>query len=976
MAEYEVTDQQMERIDAAIAGVAGEDLAAAAEGTTLHRFNMAAGLLGLLDATNLGPYRDKTLEAVDRQAYGVLSLRRSTLEALLVRLSETADMRQWFADIRARGLTRSLGSDYVAVVAGYEEFLSGPTFWGRVTGLSEEQRGAVVQREVRKLAVLDPEASQRAGIVLFFREVLRDPIHWFGKQVVTVQEQGWDRFFLLIGEAAKAVNVDDPTAADIIGDLKSGAKGAKGLKAIGETLTDPKWRRVFARHFARHGLHKSFFRAFTRGNLVGLLGDNEDTHKIRVGMKLAERLGWLRQGFPVVTAALAIGGIFATWPPIRPEGGIDLEAALGMGASTLSVASTGADLIGDLAKHLRKRAMKEVTEETIDTAAAAKHLTQQIPAPDGPVSLTRMQKLGRFFKIGGLVGDAIFIGLNLVGVVKEMRNEDHVGGWMLQGAVVAGVLGVVGGAMALSAALAPAAGVLTLLGTVLGAVFAVGGLVFGESDLTGHVRQQLTALGITEDERTVVARLTTGDGGVCSPVLLPMFPWGCLLVDGSRPPEEVRQLVAAAPTAEKVAFINQRLDRRTGRGHEQQVFDTIRYAADGPDFLALLEALDMGRVAAELEEDAQAATVMGLAARAYDAAGRAPGPAFTNQLERHCVDRREGVLERFLADVEDRVLWRVEPTAIGDAVRAYLPQRVNAAESDALVNFLLRLSPEQRNAVMEQGGVALSMQLHGRLQEDAWSRLVVHLMGPEASPRAREIAKAPHVHESATTTWVSNNLFVRHSADQVVDETASASRFDKLARVSGFLEQPFLDRRNMVYELLRAIPIEGGDFRYVVENIHAHRLMNALRDDTEAAEIMLKTLHAYLAESLPPGPAFYAQLEAYCRYQRAGVLEQFIEDVGVANYMTIDPRKLVEGSLMFEYRGVRRQERRVAYLMLHRAHPSQFARMVEIGGPRYVDMVKRSLSAEDRIALEERIRGLEEQGQDRDHQAHQQPVAQ
>ena len=920
----------MAQIDGAIARGMERGIEQAPNGGNVHKLGLALGLIGLHEATNLGPRQDQTLAELDGKARDVIALRITAVRDKLGQLLVLPEVRTWLGAVREGALREVLGSDFRGEIRKFAEHLSGFAFWRTIGGLAPTERTQRLQAELAKLTVLDPDLVPEVAVIWSAREVLTNPLPILQTATEEELEAGIELFLGALDDSgALESGVDGAKkGAWTIGVLKRAAEGAGALNVANQ----------IAKALAKVP-HRAFLAAIVSGKFEDMLdkADLPAEYKdvARHVFSVATRRAWVGSGVTTLTGLVALAVVFASWPPKDHRGNV-LWSEVGLMSANLLAGLGAVPTMAQFGKEVFAPIIKKIR---IDPSA---QLTRRIAGLARGVG-------GILTRIGPL-GDLLFAVVNVATAFKEHRNEDSFGlAAQVQQAVGNTVTAVC--AAVIIYASAPVVVVAAAAVGLVAAFYTLGvsflDAKFGESDLVGLARRNLRDLGISDAEEGTTFGVTK-------------FEANSVAANGDIEVEfrdaslhyaraEARKL---GPT-DRARVINQLADRRP-TDDEQMLICMILLdtPVEGGQLLSLLGATDPRRIAAVLRRDSQAAAVLVHTAHAYTAANESPGPALTDQLAEHMAQRREGVLEDFvtkltatpvtLDQIDLATYQRIAPAALCAACKAFLTGRPTAAESNVFATFILLTSWEQLRGLMECGGVPLVHMLEQKLRGDAWSKIQTRMLDPQAGEAVNRLATQRETLYGLTRTPLMAG-YVKMSSSVIEDRATRADRFEKLVLLSNYLDNPMVSGENVVGIVLELGSVDDGEFLYIVESSSAERIARALTDDAEAARAMVKTLTAYRSAGRPPGPALYGQLETHCRDQRAAVIDAFLDALGSPQLAELDAGRLAAAAMMFDFDGTDRHEGLVMFKMLDRTSDEQFNRVVELGHVSYLRLLKKSV---------------------------------
>ncbi|MGV3523429.1 MAG: hypothetical protein ACO1RX_04355 [Candidatus Sericytochromatia bacterium] len=489
----------------------------AGDGSPLARFESTLKLVA-----NLQDPRIKE----DPQAWDILQMRRSQIEAAYQTQIEQPEVKALFAEARSAALKETFGEDLSQRARQHAAWLLSDDFQQGLTGLPEAELSAKVQQGLSTLAALDPAMAEQVAGELFAKTLERHSLS-------SLQAEGPE------GEAARAGFGD---ALQVYLKTQQSALGM-GMQASRishmMTLSDEKMESLTkAVANLATGTH-----AKNPQELVHAMLDRVDELPADLRSDATTLIQNLRT--QNVLGALIFAGSVAGL--MRYEIPDDPKAWMGLTSASLGTAGSahfGLRLLG--------------FEKAADLA---QHINYKLP-----VGSLKIPMLGAM--AGGLSTAVEVMSLN-----EELANEDTVGAWSR----AAGVGSSVASLAAVTLMSGPAAPVVLIGSTVVGLAAWGVNSIWGESDMTGMVRQQLRQSGVRAQEEALLENTAPGQ--------LPATP------------------------LERVALINGLMDGGTQAHHETQIHDLLM-ASNDADFQQQMQSLRTKRLVAELEDDAQLLPVM------------------------------------------------------------------------------------------------------------------------------------------------------------------------------------------------------------------------------------------------------------------------------------------------------------------------------------------------------------------------------
>lgn len=197
---------------------------------------------------------------------------------------------------------------------------------------------------------------------------------------------------------------------------------------------------------------------------------------------------------------------------------------------------------------------------------------------------------------------SVNITMDSMALYDEFHNEDIAG-------MTSRAMGIGSGVASIAAATmisGPAAPVVLIGATVVGLTAWGIDAAWGESDLTGKIRQDLRHLGVSNNEERTAAQYNRISQQVNS------YGWpgmGDIPFERSASREELQSNLVTASLDDRIAVMNQLIDQHTDGYEEKQLLDTAMNVSD-KDFVALMNKANTGRLIEELESPADRKAVL------------------------------------------------------------------------------------------------------------------------------------------------------------------------------------------------------------------------------------------------------------------------------------------------------------------------------------------------------------------------------
>ncbi len=700
----------------------------------MHKLGVALTLISLLDSKSLGKHQAQSLEEYDNEARDVLEMRRAAVENVRARWARDPSVTRAMKTAREAGLRRALGNPQARIKA-FATFLVSPEFKRIAMGRRTEQRAKIFSEKIATLTSLEPDLAQDVALIWFAWEIEEDP----GRAIEEAPEceaiDAMDRVLALL------VSLSDEEAKQ---DCRapSGSNARMVPAHAMHSLANRASRRALASKLTTHFRTKSYLRELS----------NDDARLIAEANKIDPRFGrlhatlaktqWLGRGVTSFFSLWSLAVVADSFPPVDAQGNFS-KAKAAVGCSTLlSIVGTVPEMAKFADTDLAKVLGTVVTRQFKNGSVVAR--------AGGACKLAQGAKFVRFCGYLGPVGDAIALPISVSNIVAEAKNEDGVDTVIATASAVTAAAGLVGGILILAGS---GVGLPLAVGAaVAGLVLALVDTCFGESALTGQIRQDLRLLDISTAEEQAHRRLTTDTRTVTR-------GYGYMGGGGMYRATErytisdkkVRARASKATQAEKVALINQYCEGWTDGSDETLI---VQVLCDTPygnnEFLRLVEALDMRRVARELESANEAAIVMLWTAQAYANTNKPPGKPFREQLLHHAKEHRDGPIRDFLKRCKDKpeggnemkrsVYYTIEPGLIVEACKALMAGKTYGGDESAIYELLAKCSWTQFSKVFQCGGFSFVRQLEDELSTRQWQTVRSWMRNEKCSPGVRHYA--------------------------------------------------------------------------------------------------------------------------------------------------------------------------------------------------------------------------------------------
>ncbi|MBF2055056.1 MAG: hypothetical protein IGS03_16530 [Candidatus Sericytochromatia bacterium] len=663
-------------------------LASAPEDSDLADYARARRLMGML--------QDPRLASEDQEARDVLNMRRSQIEAELTRLQSSPEVVAAFEQARSDALQQTFGAEADTVAQEYANYILSDDFQQSLQGLSSEAVAERVQTELMQLNAMNPalqaevsESLQQQALIRAATEALTQPGE-AGDQAEAGVAAAIESFLSYSQTAAS-------TSRHTGNALRALSGGQHSLQEIGQAIA--------------RGTRN--IRLDDMNNGMAQVRDYLNTLPEGLRRSSLEALA-VMEGNGTLGSLIALGSVAGIARTDVPEPGDVGAWATLVGAS--------ADLVGNSNHLLRGVSHSQRIFDAMGASSMAQFMTRVGQTAD------RMDAFADLTINGARAADAINNGARFAarfpvfngiaagaGIVadgyaayQEYQNEDNLG-MAMRG------VGLASGAASLAAitVMSGPAAPITLVGATVVGLTAWGiDAMWGESDLTGQIRQDLRALGISSQEENTFRDLTT------RPVTRPQRGGGTQTHRVAVSDETIRSRAQQADNAQRVALINQYMDQWTDGDEETLIYNVLMDTptANG-EFLDLIEQLDTTTLASEMENSTRAVNLLERMGQAYLEAGREPGPAFSNYLERLATDHNASAIHSFLNRAPDEIQSAVPASVRRSMAESLMAGGTSGTEERAIYRLLNTASDAQFDTLVQEGGLDFLNQLYSELSE-------------------------------------------------------------------------------------------------------------------------------------------------------------------------------------------------------------------------------------------------------------------
>lgn len=738
MGGAKISEETWTRIEASVAEHVGAAFTKERRGTDTHKLGVALSLLAMLETGSLGKRANQTLEQYDSEARDVLALRRVLIEKQRDDWAGTEGVKRVLSKARATGIARVLGGNPGTRIEAHAEYLKSDEFLRTTRSLPDAQRAERLKVEALRIASLDSERAQEVARAWMADELQCNPLRVIRGVCEAKATRALEDVLTVL---AKLTEDNDAMRR------AAGPAGPTGAMMIPGTAI----HKLVATSAARRTMAKGLSQAMRTRSFYGSLAADDPALIARLkadrvpGAELLEKIskaGFVGRGITSFFSMWGLASVTECFPPLDADGKIRWGQLAVSTSTGLSIAGNlpdiGKFLSADIGPLLGKFLSVEFkATKVVQSACSATRVTQAA-------------KFVRVCEFLGPVGDAIALPMTFMAIGDECRNEDAVGTATSVVGFASSLAGLTGGILVLAGS-----GVglpLAVAAAFVGITAALIDAGFGESALTGKIREDLRYLGISTAADKTYQRLTTevrtvtrayggyGYGGTYT------AQQRCAVSSST-----VRERARCANIHEKVQLLTKYLEGWTTSGEEQLVWQVL---FDTPytnnEFLDLVKATDPRRIARELENDDHAAKVMIWTIRAYERAGQPIGPAFNEQLLQHCKEHHDGAVTNFHERVVvsgpsgDQISYgsyaKIDPKVIVEATKLLMSGDTNGAEERTIYRLLAKTDRPQFCKAIEHGGVRYLRQLKDELSAILWGGLHDDMTDKKSTPTVRHYA--------------------------------------------------------------------------------------------------------------------------------------------------------------------------------------------------------------------------------------------
>lgn len=580
-----------------------DKLSAAKDGSLLDRFESSLRLMSMLNNPRLKE---------DPEAYDILQMRRAQVEAEYKALTQEPEVKAAFDAAQKDALTEVFGEDIRYRSHQQAAYLLSDSFQKDLQDTPAEGIQEKVQKELSALSLLNPRLAKNIADDLIEK---------------TLRSQAL-RMIQSNGEAGDAARESLGEALGVYLKAQQSAAGI-GLQANNLTrltnLSDDRIKEItHAVAALADGTESADYNELAHSlmkKVDQLPADiQEDATRFLGHMQTQNVLG-------TVLLAGSIIGLTQRELPQDPKAWVSLTSA-SLGTASMShfaLRLAGLDEAADIVSKM--------------------HYKMPVGALKVPVLSS--------------VLTSVNITMDSMALYDEFHNEDVAGMTSRALSIGSGVASIAA-ATILSGPAAP----ITLIGATVVGLTAWGvDAVWGESDLTGKVRQDLRNLGVSSQEEEIAAKYTQ----VSQLVNAAGWPGqGSIPFERPASREELQKTLASSQLNERVAVANHLMDQHTSGYEEKQLLDTVMDVSD-KDFVTLMNKMNIGRLVEELESAEDRSALL----------------ARVQKLSDQGIEKPQRILTR-LARLEDTQ----HLTEMWDAAPAEVKQKISSTDYKQMIGDL------------------------------------------------------------------------------------------------------------------------------------------------------------------------------------------------------------------------------------------------------------------------------------------------
>jgi len=532
-----VVPEEIEQVLEAYHNKVRQSLSQAQDDSLLDRFETSVRLMAQL--------KDPDLRQ-DQQAWDILRMRKSEVEAEYERLIQEPEIRQTFDTARESALTEIFGDKVYFRARQQAAYLLSDGFQQELNEIAPDAIQAKVEKELSALAILSPGVAESIS-----EDLLEKTLRFQALRLVQASDEQ--------GEAAR--------------------------NTLSEALS------LYLK------AQQSAARVGQQANNLALLANLSDEKIVQLTQAVANLAQGAQASNHQQLAQSLINRVDQLPVDLQPSAN-----ALLARMQTQNILGTVL-LAGSVTSLLQQELPQDpstwasLTAGSLSTASMshfALRLAGFSQAADVASKINYTAQLSSRIKVPILFSAVIGINttLDAMALARELKNEDTIGASTRAASVGAGLASMA----ALTVMSGPAAPI-TLIGATAVGLAAWGiDATYGESDRAGQVRQDLRQLGISQREAELEQKFAP-------PATVFSF------LPSLHSPAPPSSQLAAAPVAERLSMLNRLMDQFTPAETETVIHDTLMQSSDA-DFVQLMRQLHTARLAAELENKHELKAIM------------------------------------------------------------------------------------------------------------------------------------------------------------------------------------------------------------------------------------------------------------------------------------------------------------------------------------------------------------------------------
>ncbi len=632
-----IQPQEMEKVLSAYNQQVKTALQSAAKDSPLDKFETSLRLISNL--------KDPRLKD-DRQAFDVLNMRKTQVEEEYRKLAQSPEVKSAFENAQQSALKEIFGNDLVHRSRQQAAYLLSDSFQTELNQIPAAEIQAKVQQELSALSVLNPPLAEKITNDLLEKTVKNQSL-----RMLQSESKAGAASRESLADGLKLYLKAQQTAAGI-------SMQATNISRLA-SLSDEK---IAELTHAVADLAKGS-QAADYQKLAESLLDKVDELPAELQQDASQFLSHMKtqNALGVVLLAGSVAGLLQRDLPKDPKAWASLTSA---SLGTVSMSHFAFRLVG--------------LSEAADVA--------------GKINFKASLNGLKIPVLGSMVV-GINTTLDAIALADEYKNEDIAG-------MTSRAMGVGSGLATLAAitvASGPAAPVILIGSTVVGLTAWGIDSMWGETDLTGRVRQDLRQLGLSNQEEETLKQYTTQTMQVDS------YGWpgptGKYEITTPISRLESQKRLAMAPLSDRVQVINQLMDQATNAHEESLISDAIHQSSD-QDFIPLMNSLNTARLAEELEKPADLLPII------YRIQRLAPSPKAAAQLlepmlQRLAEVKRYPEMKHALSIATPEIKQSLSAKGMQQSLSLAMDDWFRSGENRELVSQLLQ-DPDLQKSLLSQ----------------------------------------------------------------------------------------------------------------------------------------------------------------------------------------------------------------------------------------------------------------------------------